>query len=602
MRHSRSEFPLSRIGILLSTCWGLCVLSVVGPRVGLAQNDPPVDTRRSFDQKYVESAPPDAYEAGSRFAYYGSENPWNRRMFYREDDPRYKRYGQRQLLSIVDGDPQQAVDWCQQTLRDLPGDPESLFVLSIALAQIGDEAAALAAVRDALDAGLPWERYLAGPRDLMQQLDAIPTFQRMRWQHAASRLVHGPLLGCLTDRSVRVWVRTANESDVTVDVVPAAGDGDRSWSGSGRTSKQRDYTCSVALDGLPPDTELAYRVTIDGEPANTVGRCRFRTLPPVGKGSRFRVAFGGGAGYTPHHERVWSAIEQRRPTALLLLGDNVYIDLPQMPGPVHDYTYYRRQSQPEFRSLVSSVPVYAIWDDHDAAIDDVWLGPYSDRPAWKQPLLRHFLRNWNNPAPHSATFPGCWHSFVVGDVAFFMLDCRTYRTNPFTTPRTMLGPTQKAWLLDSMASSRAAINVIVSSVAWARGAKPGSHDTWDGFADEREEIFRAIEQRERIEQDNAPRRVGPVLLVSADRHRSDAWRIDREEGKCFYDFMSSRLTNVHRHENMPGSLFSYNETCSFGLLTFDTTLKDATVKYEIIDLDGNCVHRLTLQASELNRH
>ena len=30
--------------------------------------------------------------------------------------------------------------------------------------------------------------------------------------------------------------------------------------------------------------------------------------------------------------------------------------------------------------------------------------------------------------------------------------------------------------------------------------------------------------------------------------------------------MSSRLTNIHTHELVPGHLFAYNEKCSFGLL------------------------------------
>ena len=72
---------------------------------------------------------------------------------------------------------------------------------------------------------------------------------------------------------------------------------------------------------------------------------------------------------------MWSTILSYKPNALLLLGDNVYVDLPQMPGDFHKYTYYRLQSNPKFRKLVANVPTYAIWDDHDAGIDDIWMGP-----------------------------------------------------------------------------------------------------------------------------------------------------------------------------------------------------------------------------------
>ncbi len=166
---------------------------------------------------------------------------------------------------------------------------------------------------------------------------------------------------------------------------------------------------------------------------------------------------------------------------MLLLGDNVYIDLAEEAGPLHRYTYYRRQSRPEFRKLVGSTPVFAIWDDHDAAIDDVWLGPYRDKPSWKPSMFTLFQQNWNNPSYGTHDWPACWFTFSIGNVDFSMLDCRYYRTNPFGDTPTMLGPVQKAWLLEKLKASQAQFKVIVSSVPSAYGVKPGSHDTSDGF-------------------------------------------------------------------------------------------------------------------------
>ena len=50
---------------------------------------------------------------------------------------------------------------------------------------------------------------------------------------------------------------------------------------------------------------------------------------------------------------------------------------------------------------------------------------------------------------------------------------------------------------------------------------------------------------------------------------------------------------------MPGSLFGYNEKCSFGLLSFDTTLSDPTVTYQIISIDNEPVHTLTIRKNRL---
>ena len=87
------------------------------------------------------------------------------------------------------------------------------------------------------------------------------------------------------------------------------------------------------------------------------------------------------------------------------------------------------------------------------------------------------------------------------------------------------------------------------------------------FREERAEIFDFL----------AENRIEGVILISADRHRSDAWRIERPNGYPLYEFESSRLTNEAVHKLMPGALFGYNEKQSFGLLAFDTSVPDHTV-------------------------
>ena len=90
------------------------------------------------------------------------------------------------------------------------------------------------------------------------------------------------------------------------------------------------------------------------------------------------------------------------------------------------------------------------------------------------------------------------------------------------------------------------------------------------------------------------------MLLSADRHRSDAWRIERPGGYDLYEFESSKLTNIHTHGVMPEALFGYNAKNSFGLLRFDTTLDDPEVTYQIYSIDNELVYTLTLRLSELS--
>ena len=542
----------------------------------------------------------------------------------RSADLYYKRRGQRQLLEILDGNPTRAVELADARLAEDMFDAESFFIKAVALGQLDRIEQAEEAMLSAIAFGMPAGRFLAGPRELLAPLAGTETFTN----HAArprNAIVHGPMLGAVTDTGARVWIRSFEEARFEV---VATANGER-HTASGATSADRDYTGTAAFDGLSPDTTYSYQVRLTApskprvpsrssqpsrpsqSPQSSLPRASplasqspppsqplqapaspsdtLRTAPSPGTPGTFTIAFGGCAGYTPANERMWDTIAGHTPHAFLTLGDNVYIDLPEHPGPFHDYTYYQRQSRPEFRRLVSATPVYAVWDDHDAAVDDIWLGPYVDRPAWKQPMVEHFQRNWNNPAYGSESHPGVWFGFSLGDVDFFLLDGRTYRTNPFDDDPTMLGPVQKAWLLDALLASDATFKVIASPVAWADGAKPGSRDTWSGFPEEREEIFRFVEEND----------ITGVVLLSSDRHRSEAWAIERDSGYAFHDLLSGQLTNIHTHPVEPGALFSYNLKDSFGLLTFETAREEPRVTYEIYSIDDELVETLVIPHADL---
>jgi alkaline phosphatase D len=90
-----------------------------------------------------------------------------------------------------------------------------------------------------------------------------------------------------------------------------------------------------------------------------------------------------------------------------------------------------------------------------------------------------------------------------------------------------------------------------------------------------------------------------VVLLTGDRHRADVWKIERTDSYDLYEFQNARLTNIHTHDSVPGALFSYNDTCHFGRLRIDTTKADPTITYDIISIDGEVVHSVTLRRSQL---
>jgi alkaline phosphatase D len=469
--------------------------------------------------------------------------------------------------------------------------------LAIAYAQKQDVGKAMGYVKRAVDAGLPFGRFLAGPRSLTKSLADSSEFQQFSKKYAVEFL-HGPMLGCVTDRSAKFWVRTANEVPVQILVSKSAKMDSPIESAVAKTNKDRDFTAVIAVEGLKPYTQYYYKLLVNGkqEPQQR----SFRTFGIRGTKAKFEVGFGGGAGYAPENERMWNTIASHSLSAFLFLGDNVYIDHPTKPS-VQQYCYYCRQSRPEFRDFVAGTAIYAIWDDHDFADNDCIGGPDVNKPEWKRLVWHLYRENWNNPYYGGGeSQPGCWFDFSIGDVDFIMLDGRYYRTGAEKENPSILGPAQKQWLLEKLKASKATFIVLASPVPWAFGAKTGSQitqrgvtqgstDTWEGYKQEREEIFSFIEKN----------KIDGVILLSADRHRSDAWKIERPDGYALYEFESSKLTNEHTHRLMPGALFGYNEKCSFGLLKFDTTISDPQVTYQIINIDNKVIHTLVLKKSQL---
>ena len=305
---------------------------------------------------------------------------------------------------------------------------------------------------------------------------------------------------------------------------------------------------------------------------------------------KFTIAFGGGAGYVPANERVWDTIRSLDPRALLLLGDNVYIDDPQTPE-MQRFHYYRRQSQPEWMKLAKQVPIYGIWDDHDFTTNDGWGGPEIDKPKWKRKVWEIFKENYDNPYYGGGEKqPGCWFDFWIGKIHFVLIDGRYYRESPKGETPSMLGSAQMKWLKKTL-KHPAVFTVFCTNVPLTPKVKPGSKDTWDGFDGEREQIFKFI----------AEEKIPGVIILSADRHRSDAYKIDTGIKGMYplYECQSSRLTNQHVHGLIKHSLFGYNAKQSFGRVDFDLNAADPTVKYTIINIDGKSIHSLTVKRSEL---
>jgi len=493
--------------------------------------------------------------------------------------PQYKKAHRAALRKVVDGQAGAVVTQMRARMAVDPSDPEDWFLLAIALVKRGDLDEAVAAVARAEALGLPAGRLAAASVDWLEPIAGREPLSKLRARMKHSALM-GPMVGHVGPDEAHIWVRTLTEVEVSVEGV-----------GSGikkRTSSTDDYTAVLRITGLEPEKAYSGHLRIDGQ-RDPNASFSFKTAPLPESSAPFTLAFGGGAGFTPHYEHMWKTIERADPDFMLLLGDNVYIDQPKHPD-VQRFCYHRRQGSRPYQRLLQRTPTWSIWDDHDFGTNDCHGGPDIDSRPWKRAVWNVYRANWANPAYGlGGDDIGCWYRFTWGAVEFFMLDGRTWRTNPKKPGGSMLGPVQKKWLKDAVKQSKATFKVLCSPVPWAKGTKPGSKDTWDGFPEERREILDFL----------AVHDIEGVVLMSADRHRSDAWMVERKGAYDLFELNSSRLTNVHKHRAMKRALFSYNRTPSFGLVHFEPGGDDPRLTYEVVTIDGLRVHRLEIPLSKL---
>ena len=237
------------------------------------------------------------------------------------------------MAQIVDGKYDKAIKNLANYLNKHPGDLESMYGLAVAYTQKKDIGKAVSYAKQALDAGLPFGRFLAGPRDLLMPLTNSTKFKQLAKKHTAAHvaeLLQGPMLGSVTDSTAKFWLRTANEVPVQILVSSSQNMSSPVKSPLAKTNKNRDFTTIAEINGLKPNTRYYYELLINGR--KQPKQWSFQTFPAREMKIKFQIGFGGGAGYTPQYERMWNTIASHNLPAFLFLGDNVYIDNPTRPA------------------------------------------------------------------------------------------------------------------------------------------------------------------------------------------------------------------------------------------------------------------------------
>jgi alkaline phosphatase D len=408
-------------------------------------------------------------------------------------------------------------------------------------------------------------------------------------------------VGEVTDTGAVLWVRGRSWGAVAVEYGVA--DRAEPRRDQVRVSPATHLTGKLPLRHLTPGARYRYTVSQGG--AEVQGE--FVTAPPAGALAPVRFTWSGDLGSlgacreASEGYPIFRALARLKVDFFLFVGDTIYADhacggADRVPG--YDFvartladfwTKHRyNREEPAVQEYFREVSVYAIWDDHEVRND--FAGRREKLTAiGRQAFLDYF------PIMPPAGEPGrLYRKFRWGRlVELFILDTRQYRSpnDERDGPgKSMLGPAQRRWLIDSVAGSTATWKVVVSSVplsvptgrlardSWSNANVLGSPEEGTGFAVERDAILRAFRNRQ----------VKNLVVLAADVHHAEVIRHRPAPDWSFHEFIAGPLSaSTGRPRPLdeglnPRSLFALGGVENFG----EISVEPAGLTVRILDVTG----------------
>jgi alkaline phosphatase D len=325
--------------------------------------------------------------------------------------------------------------------------------------------------------------------------------------------------------------------------------------GYAELSDETDYTSSVKISQLLPDTRYQYTLS-----NNLTGT--FITAPRIGHVSKRndgkftflttsclkpRVPYNPFSHplHIPGFDHLAKFIPILKAHFMLFLGDFIYIDVPQRFGndaEAYRSEYRRVYASPDWPSVSDDLPWIHVLDDHEIAND--W--DQNTTGIWSAAAdpFQHYQVAANPPAGKTGE---TYFTFTQGPASFFMMDTRRYRSpenkNATDEGKTMLGQQQLANLLSWLHAPLPAgvkWKIIASSIPFTKNWRFGGQDTWGGYLHERQIVLDAMW--------NAGARGIGVVVLSGDRHEFAATAFPPPPGSKYpssatvYEFSASPLS------------------------------------------------------------
>lgn len=380
---------------------------------------------------------------------------------------------------------------------------------------------------------------------------------------------NGVAAGDITDDGAILWTRTLSSSTVHLKIFEAVPHAtlpllvagmNPVFNASTTTSAADDFTTKIPVTGLQSNTTYFYRFTSGTEKSQ---EGRFVTAPGPTESASFKFVVAADADGFPvggppafNNFEVLNAARLEQPAFFAFLGDTIYSDSANAPGPIITRDEYRDAHEQNrgfknLRDLMSATGTYAQPDDHEVFNDydgetvdparyAAGIGAFNDwMPTDTANVLvdgtcagspRYFTQKWGtqveifqlderscrsdqNPVKAACTDAGVLDLAPTAPSALRIFaglseeppaGCLTALNDPL---RTLLGPVQKAAFLADLSASTAQFKIVLSQNAIQQYyALP--YDRWEGYGAERAEVLNYI-------RDN---NIDDVVFLTTDVH------------------------------------------------------------------------------------
>lgn len=430
----------------------------------------------------------------------------------------------------------------------------------------------------------------------------------------AGRLIQaGPMQGYTEFRTAKIWV----------EVSPVVNKLSLSYTSHDGVLKTIDYSGKLGnefnpivfdINDLEPGTKYHYSIkATDGHSTELIkssfttqklwmysenppdfhfltGSCSYFNDP---KYDRPGEPFGGDSS-------IFIPMSKMDADLMLWLGDNWYtrdVDCYSRWGLWNRAHTSRKMSV--LQPLLKAMPHYAIWDDHDYGPNN-----YGASYIFKDETRKVFQSYWANPS-YGMDGKGTYTQFTYNDVAFFLLDDRTWRSpdglkdsinGAPNTRKKMLGKKQLEWLKDALIQSKhSTFKIIANGSQILNTYSPA--DCIYHFPTEYQELLDFI-------TDN---KIEGVVFLSGDRHMSEIVKQERKGHYTLYDITVSPFTSQpdkisQREKEMPTLVKMIEGKHNFSDISITGPKRQRKLTVTFYDTKGELLDSWSVSEQQLKEH